>query len=151
MAFGPILQGMAPLVLALVIGAGAPAVQKPAFSGTWIIQPPNKAAGTERVIKQDDKTITITTSGRAATYQLDGVEHRQTLAMRGGEIVVLTKAQWDGSTVIVTVATAYPNNMKTLEKEIWSIDAAGQFVVDFTETAEGQPPHVMKIVHTKKN
>jgi len=150
-ALDPILEGMAPLLLALLIGAGVPAQQKPAFAGTWIIQPPNKAAGTERVIKQGAGTISITTSGRTTTYQLDGVERREARAARGGDVVFLTKAAWVGNTVVVTVSTAYPNNMKTLEKEIWSIDSAGQWIVDFTETAEGQPPRTMKIVHKKKS
>ncbi len=140
------------VIVALLAGAALGAAQKqPVFSGTWIIQPPNKAAGTERVIKQDDKTISITTSGRTATYELDGVEHRRTMAMRGGEIVILTRAAVERGTVVIAITTSYPNNMKTVENEVWSIDAEGQLVIDFTEIATGQAPRVLKIVHRKKN
>ena len=52
----------APLLVAGIVVTHAVAVigdqaaQKPLFSGIWIIQPPNKAAGVEQIVKQDDKT-----------------------------------------------------------------------------------------------
>jgi hypothetical protein len=141
------------LVVCLVMtcGASMAALQKPAFSGTWIIQPPNKAAGQEMVIKQDDKTLAITSGGRTMTHQLDGVERKESRPMRGGAVVQITKAEWAGKTIVITTSISYPNNMKTSAKEVWSIDDQGQLVMDFTETAEGQPPRVMKVTHKKKN
>jgi hypothetical protein len=132
--------------------AGAAAhSQRPAFSGTWIIQPPNKAAGMEQVVKQDDKTLTVSIAGRTMSHELDGVERRRTMSLRGGEVIILSTAAWDGSTIVVTTATAYPNRIKTVEKEIWSVDAQGHLVIDYTETVEGQPPRVIKVVHNKKS
>jgi hypothetical protein len=139
------------LVLLVVCQAGMSAGQRPSFSGTWIIQPPNKAAGQEQVIKQDDQTLSITSSGRTLIHKLDGVEHRETHAMRGGEIELINKAAWAGSTIVIETTTNYPNKMKTVAKEIWSIDAKGQLVIDFTETMEGQPPRVLKVIHIKKS
>ena len=57
------------LLVALVVAqaAAVSAIQKPSFSGIWIIQPPNKAAGVEQIVKQDDKTLTITSGGRPRT------------------------------------------------------------------------------------
>ena len=144
------------LVGAIVIAHAAAvipiqAVQKPSFTGTWIIQPPNKAAGVEQIVKQDDKTLSITSAGRTRTYQLNGVEHREATSTRIGEVVMVSKAAWDGRTIVITTATSYPNDMKTAEKEIWSIDNQGQLVIDFVETAPGQTPRVMKITHKKKS
>ena len=126
-------------------------LQKPSFSGTWIIQPPNKAAGVEQIVKQNDKTLSITSVGRTRTYQLNGVEHREATSTRVGEIVMVSKAAWEGRTITITTATSYPNDMKTTEIEIWSIDNQGQLVIDFTETAPGQQPRRLKITHKKKS
>lgn len=127
------------------------AIQKASFSGTWVIQPPNKAAGMEQVVKQDDKTLTITSGGRTRTHQLDGMEHREARSMRGGEIVMISKAGWEGRTIVITTTTSYPNDMKTVEKEIWSINDQGQLVIDYTETAPGAASRALKVTHTKKS
>ena len=142
---------LAAAVLVLIFGAGLAAAQQPTFSGTWIIQPPNKAAGKERTIKQDAKSISVTGPGRPMTCQLDGVQKRETVAMRGGEIVILTKAVWVKNTIVVEIVTMYPNNINTFERETWSIDAKGQLVIEFAETAEGQQVRSMKIVYKKKS
>jgi hypothetical protein len=127
------------------------ATQRPAFSGTWIIQPPNKAAGQEQIVKQDDKTLTVTNAGRTTSYQLNGVERREARSTRVGEVVMISKAAWEGRTIVITTATLYPNDMKTTEKEIWSIDKQGQLVIDFVETTKGEPPRTMTITHKKKS
>ena len=147
----------APLLVVAIVVVQAAAVitiqgvQKPSFSGTWIIQPPNKAAGMEQIVTQDDKTVSITSAGRTRTYQLNGVEHREARSMRGGEVVMVSKAAWEGSTIVITTATSYPNDMKTAEKEIWSIDNLGQLVIDYTENAPGAAPRTMKVTHKKKS
>ena len=137
--------------LLIVAGATLSAQQKPSFSGTWIIQPPNKAAGVEQVIKQDDKTLTVSSPGRSLVHVLDGLERKQTMASRVGDIVMQTKAAWEGNTIVITTLTSYPNNRKTVEKEIWSIDGQGQLVIDYTETSEGEPARVLKVTHKKKS
>ena len=156
----PILETMVRsirlLIVAMVLAHAATAIaiqagQKPSFSGTWIIQPPNKAAGVEQIVKQDDKTLSITSVGRTRTYQLNGVEHRVATATRVGEIVMVSKAAWEGRTITITTATSYPNDMKTTEKETWSIDNQGQLVIDFVETAPGEAPRKVKVTHKKKS
>jgi hypothetical protein len=139
------------VALVAVQAAAVSAIQKPSFSGTWIIQPPNKAAGMEQVVKQDDRTLAITTGGRTRTHQLDGVERREVRSMRGGEIVIVSKAAWAGRTIVITTATSYPNDMKTVENEIWSINDQGQLVLDYTETAPGAAARTLKITHTRKS
>ena len=139
------------VVTQAVTNISGQAVQKPSFSGTWIIQPPNKAAGAEQVVKQDDKTLTVTSVGPTRTYRLNGVESREARSSRVGEIVMVSKAAWEGRTIVITTATSYPNGMKTTEKEIWSIDNQGQLVIDFVGTAPGEATRTMKITHKKKS
>ena len=146
--------GIAALIIAVVFGVGLAARQKPNFSGRWIIEPPSKGAGQEIVVKQDDKTLSLTAgaSGRTLVHQLNGAEQRTAIPMRGGEVIMLTKAAWEGDTIVVTIATDYPNKMKTVAKEIWSIDAQGRLVIDSTETAEGQAAQVVnRVTHVRKS
>jgi hypothetical protein len=69
--------------------------------------------------------------------------------MRGESIVILSKAVWNGNTLVLTTDTSYPNGMKTKAIENWSLDGKGQFIIDYTETAEGQK-RAFKVIHTKK-
>jgi hypothetical protein len=144
---------------ALVAAVGAPdasarAEQRPNFSGRWVIVQPEKGAGQEQIIKHDDKMLSKTPvgdrGGPPATYQIDGVEHRAVLPMRGEQIVTVSKAAWEGNTLVVTILESYPNGMKLSVREVWSLDAQGRLVVDATESAQGQKPQVMKVVLQKK-
>lgn len=143
--------GLAGVAIALTaLSSVVQAAQKPALSGTWIVAPPAKGAGREIDVTQNDGTLTIVVAGRKMVYQLDGVERRRTMASRVGEIVMVTKASAEGKTIVITIATAYPNKLKTLEKEVWSIDDRGRLVRDSITTAEGQAPIVEKTLHTRK-
>lgn len=128
--------------------------QRPNFSGRWVIVEPAKGAGQEQVIKHDDKVLSKTPvgdrGGPPATYQLDGMEHRTVMSMRGEQIVSVTKAVWEGNTLVVTILETYPNGMKLNVKEVWSLDAQGRLVVEDTESVPGQKPQIMKIVLQKK-
>ena len=119
-----------------------------------MIVQPEKGAGQEQIIKHDDKVLTKTPvserGGPPATYELDGMEHRTVLPMGGQQIVTVTKAVWEGNTLVVTILENYPNGMKLNVKEVWSLDAQGRLVIEATESAERQKPQVMKIVLRKK-
>ena len=144
----------------LVPYAGAPEAsarmeQRPNFSGRWVIIQPEKGAGQEQIIKHDDKMLSKTPvgdrGGPPATYQIDGMEHRTVLPMRGEQIVSVTKAAWEGNTLVLTILENYPNGMKLNVKEVWSLDAQGRLVVEETESAPGQKPQLRKIVLQKKS
>ena len=158
---------MTPMRLATAIAAactlvavvGAPATlarmqQRPNFSGRWVIVEPPKGAGLEQIIKHDDKMLSKTPvserGGPPVTYQLDGMEHRAVMSMGGEQIVSVTKALWEGNSLVVTILESYPNGMKLSIREVWSLDAQGRLVIDQTESAERQKPQVMKIVLQKK-
>ena len=129
--------------------------QRPNFSGRWVIVEPARGAGQEQVIKHDDKILSKTPvsdrGGPPATYQLDGMEHRTVMSMRGEQIVSVTRAVWEGNTLVVTILEDYPNGMKLNVKDVWSFDAQGRLVIDETESAPGQKPQVRKIVFQKKS
>ena len=143
----------------LVAAIGAPGAlarvqQRPNFSGRWVVVQPEKGAGQEQIIKHDEKSLSKTPvgdrGGMPATYQIDGVEHRSVVPMQGQQIVNLTKAAWEGNTLVVTILESYPNGMKLNVREVWSLDEQGRLVIDATESAERQKPQVMKIVLQKK-
>jgi hypothetical protein len=135
-------------------GASGHEQPRPNFSGRWAIVEPAKGAGQEQVIKHDDKMLSKTPvgdrGGPPATYQLDGIEHRTVMSMGGEQIVTVTKALWEGNTLVVSIVENYPNGMKLNIKEVWSLDAQGRLVVEATESAERQKPQVMRIVLQKK-
>jgi hypothetical protein len=128
--------------------------QRPNFSGRWTIVLPEKGAGQEQIIKHDDKTLTKTPvsqrGGPPATYQIDGVEHRSVMPMQGEQIVIVNKALWEGNKLVITTIENYPTGQRLSIREVWSQDDQGRLVIEASETAEGQPPRVMKIVMQKK-
>ena len=154
MRFAGIAAACAVLSLAGAAPVIARAQARPNFSGRWVIVQPEKGAGQEQIIKHDDKVLTKTPvserGGPPATYELDGMEHRTVLPMGGQQIVTVTKAAWEGNTLVVTIQENYPNGMKLNVKEVWSLDAQGRLVIEATESAERQKPQVMKIVLQKK-
>jgi hypothetical protein len=83
-------------------------------------------------------------------YQLDGVERRQALPSGGAEITILATAAWEGDRIVIITNTTYPNGMKTQAKEVWSQDAQGRLVIDYTETGPTGPGPSMQVIHVKK-
>ena len=139
---------------AAVLVAAAGAQQKPHFSGGWVIPSPPEGSGREQQVTQDEKTLSVeqfaASGSRKTIYQLDGVERQQALPMRGGDITILAKAAWDGDRVVITNNTSYPNGMKTQSKEVWSLDAQGRLVIDYSEVGPTGPGPSMKVVYVKK-
>ena len=139
--------------LALTIGVGAQ--QKPNFSGRWVVVSPKEGAGQEQIVTHTDKTLTTQHASEGPshkmTYQLDGVERRLALPSHGSEIVILAKASWDADRVVITSHATYPNGMKTQSRDVWSLNAQGQLIVDSSETGPGgEKGPTVKIVYAKK-
>jgi hypothetical protein len=143
------------LAAVVVLATVAGAQQRPNFSGRWVITSPPEGAGREQVVTQDEKTLTVeqsSSSGQRKTiHQLDGVERQQALPMRGQEITVLSKAVWEGDRIAITSNTSYPNGMKTQSREVWSLDAQGRLVIDYTEIGPTGSAPAMKVVFVKKS
>lgn len=125
---------------------------KPSFSGQWVAVSPEKFAGRSQIVTQDATTLTIEQVAKDGThkmtYQLDGLERRQAIP-RGPDIAMLAKAAWDADRIVITTNISYPNGMKTQSKEVWSIDAQGRLVIDYTESGPTGPGDNTTVIYTK--
>ncbi len=144
------LFAAAVLVSASVVGAQ----QKPDFTGTWVVVSPAEAAGQEQVVRHTATTLSTghesTGDGHNAAYKLDGSESRNELTSHGQAIVTISKAVWDANTVVITIATTYPDGRKLDSKQTWSMDEAGRLVIEHSQTMTGQPARSGTVVHTRK-
>ena len=140
-------------VLSLVFAATtATAQDKPNFSGSWtLVVDPNAPAPTGRgggggglgqaaTITQDAKTLTITRTTQNGeikiVYNLDGSESKNMMMGRGGQTEQISKATWDGNTLVVTTNFTMGENAVT-RTEKYSLDAQGQLVVATTAPGRG--------------
>jgi hypothetical protein len=142
------------LVLAFVIQAAAPQ-QKPDFSGRWVGVSPAENAGNEQVITQDASTLRTghpsEGGSHSSTYNLDGTESKNIIVSHGEDIVTLSRAVWNGNQLVVTEATTYPDGRKSQSREVWSLDAQGQLVIELTMTPPGQTTETkMTLVYRKQ-
>ncbi len=139
----------------LTVGATAQTQQKPNFSGHWVIVSPPEGAGDEQIVKQDEKTLSTEHAseggGHKMIYQLDGVERRQALPSHGQEIVILATAAWEGDRIVINSRATYPNGMKTQSKEVWSLDAQGRLLIDYSERGPTGPGPTTKVIYVKKS
>lgn len=141
----------------MIAGSWLQAPAKPDFSGRWTLDarrststPSGPAAmfGSSFVAKQDAKTLTldITFPGGSlqAVYLLDGSDSRNTMPGPAGDEVIVSRASWDGSRlVIVTKSTELQNDQPVpleTRRVIW-IGADGSITLERTGTpVELVPP-----------
>lgn len=138
--------------LSLVFAAAtATAQDKPNFSGSWtLVVDPNAPApsgrggggglGQAATITQDAKTLTITRTtqnGEVKTvFNLDGSESKNMMMGRGGQTEQVSKAVWEGNTLVVTTNFTMGETAATRTQK-FSLDASGQLVVATTSPGRG--------------
>jgi hypothetical protein len=138
----------------VLLAAAAAAQNKPNFTGTWaIVSEKKESRQTDQVVGQTATTLAIghaSEGGRhQAVYRLDGTENKNVISSHGGQIVSISKASWTGDKLTITTATTYPNGRKRDDKQIWSLDAEGRLIVEYTQsTAQG--PKTGKTIYTKR-
>jgi hypothetical protein len=110
---------------------------KPNFSGTWRATDPPVGAvlGAQVVVVQSETAITLTYGGRETVYTFDGTE--TDLKNTGGGTVT-ARAKWDAGKLTLTTVTSV-NGRPTEATMVWSLDAAGDLVV---ESSSGGGPAV---------
>jgi hypothetical protein len=132
----------------VVMTAGLLAQAKPNFAGKWtmVAQPAADAGqgggrrggrggrggfGQEMTIAQDASTLTINYSvgGQNPTpvkvvYKLDGSESKNTMMGRGGQMEQVSKAAWQGNTLVITTTTQNGE-----QKRVLSMDGANLKIV----------------------
>ena len=141
------------IVAVAMISAHA-AQPRPNFSGRWIVVSPEKGKGVEQIVTHDAKALTVenTRQGPAMrqTYLLDGLEHKNTMSARGARITITYRAVWEKNALAISSSQLYPNGMKVQLRDVWSLDAKGQLVIDSTESGPGGTGPATRIVHVKK-
>jgi hypothetical protein len=139
----------------LLLQASFLAQEKPDFSGRWVVLAPADGAGSEQRVTYDRKANTLTLAhdsegdGHKLVYKLDGTENRNALTSHGSEIVILSKAQWTGDQITITSVATYPDGRRMESKQVWSLDAGGQLVIDGTETMDRKTTAI-RVVHKKR-
>jgi hypothetical protein len=143
------------LAAAILTSVPPAAVQaKPDFSGTWIVVSPADAAGQEETIRHDEKTFTKGHAsgggGHNFTYKLDGTESRNVLSVHAGEqIVLLAKASWEESALVIIEAVTYPDGRKRESRAKHWLDDKGLLHVEMVELADGKPQPPVHVVSRK--
>jgi len=137
--------------LSLVLAATTAVAQdKPNFSGSWtLVADPNAPApgrggggglGAAATLTQDAKTLTITRTtqqGEVKTvFNLDGSESKNMMMGRGGQTEQVSKAVWEGNTLVVTTNFTMGENAVTRTQK-FMLDATGQLVVATTSPGRG--------------
>jgi len=137
--------------LSLVFAATtAKAQDKPNFAGSWaLVVDPNAPApgrggggglGQAATITQDAKTLTITRTTQNGeikiVYNLDGSESKNMMMGRGGQTEQISKAAWEGNTLVVTTNYTMGEAAVTRTQK-FSLDASGQLVVATTAPGRG--------------
>ena len=138
--------------LSLVLAATtATAQDKPNFSGSWtLVVDPNAPPPTGRggggglgqaaTLTPDAKTLTITRTtqnGEVKTvFNLDGSESKNMMMGRGGQTEQVSKATWEGNTLVVTTNFTMGEAAVTRTQK-FSLDASGQLVVATTAPGRG--------------
>ena len=80
--------------------------------------------------------------GPVATYNLDGSESRNAAVTGVG--VTIARATWEGERLVI-VETTTPEGKTVQTKRVWSLDQAGQLVVE-----TGDDPSKQVVVYRKQ-
>ena len=144
--------------LSMVLGTASLVIAqaKTNFAGKWtLVVDPNAPAPTGRggrgggfgglgqggSIEQNDKTITVTTTGQAgevkSVYNLDGSESKNAVNFGGNAIERVSKAKWDGAKLVIETTTNIQGNPVT-STQTWSL-AEGNLVIESTSNFGGNP------------
>ena len=137
--------------LSLVFAASiAQAQDKPNFAGSWtLVVDPNAPApgrggggglGQAATLTQDAKTLTITRTTQNGevklVFNLDGSESKNMMMGRGGQTEQVSKAAWEGTTLVVTTNYMMGETAATRTQK-FSLDASGLLVVATTSPGRG--------------
>jgi len=139
--------------LSLVFAASvAQAQDKPNLSGSWtLVVDPNAPApsgrgggggglGQAATLTQDAKTLTVTRTTQNGevkiVYNLDGSESKNMVQGRGGQMEQVSKAAWEGNTLVITTNFQMGETAATRTQKMM-LDASGQLVVSTTSPGRG--------------
>jgi hypothetical protein len=112
----------------------------PDFSGRWVCVSPLRMSEIEMTVTQTARTLRADTgvASLAMTYTLDGAETRHVFPLSTGDIVVLARATWRGSTLEIDEHSTYPDEPKTHRTQTWSMKGS-QLAVLYNVETDGRP------------
>jgi hypothetical protein len=119
-------------VITIAVTARVGAQARPDFSGTW-------GSPASLTIKQDARTLTVTTGGETRTYNLDGSDSRfERRSDRGTTSQLTSQATWVGSALVITTTTV--SSIGTWEDlEVYSLDYGPKLTVVRVGTQTTRP------------
>ena len=149
--------------MAVILPFAAHAQGKPDFSGTWTLDtaksdpaPAGRGGGgggaATLTIKQTATELAIQSEGRQGpqtmTYKLDGSESKNEQMGRGGAQTIVSKAKWDGASLIIDT-TREIQGMSITTHEVRKLDNGGKEmkVESTTQTPQGEVKR--NVVYTK--
>ncbi len=141
------------VVMAVSVGS---AQSKPNFSGTWIQIAPADQAGEEILVKHDATTLSQEHPSEGGSHSLkyivDGKEHQaEPIGMGSGhEVTTKYTATWQGATVVVEETSDYQSGLHRVARSVWSIDAKGQLVIDFSGNMPDGSQMKIQMIYKKK-
>ena len=149
--------------MAVILPFAAHAQGKPDFSGTWTLDtaksdpaPAGRGGGgggaATLTIKQTATELAVQSEGRQGpqtmTYKLDGSESKNEQMGRGGAQTIVSKAKWDGASLIIDT-TREIQGMSITTHEVRKLDNGGKEmkVESTTQTPQGEVKR--NVVYTK--
>lgn len=149
------MGSLSAVALTIVSLVAVPLAQsRPDFSGTWTVVSPADSAGQEEAFEQDARTLSIGHPSKAGrhrrTYRLDGTETKSVWQSHGEDVVTVSRAVWDGATLVITEKTRYPDNRTLDARHTLSLTADGRLERTFTGRLNGEPVPDVKTVSRKR-
>ena len=135
------------------IATTALAQARPDFSGRWTLETSVPSGVTTEfpslIVKQNAATLTagqVEGGHHTSTYRLDGREHEVAI----GPTKSVSKATWDGQTLVIDRTDTLPTGRSRTFKYQWSLDDAGKLTIKSTEILESSGPRTVTNVYVKK-
>ena len=140
------------LSIAALWASVASAQTGPNFSGTWepVGLPEATASAQVQTVVHTKDTLTLghrsEHDGHKFAYKTDGSENRSTLM--NVESVATVTVTADGLTI--ARVDKYPDGRIRENRQVWTLDPAGNLVIESTDGLKGEPPTTRKQVYRKR-
>jgi len=109
--------------------------------------------GQQFQIIQDASTLTVVRNTQAGeirqVYRLDGSESRNTLAMGANQIETVSRAAWEGQTLVIVTPMTF-GNMGGETRLRLSLDASGALVAEVNRTGGQGGGQTMRMTYTRQ-
>jgi hypothetical protein len=139
----------------IVTGIATTALAQPGpnFSGRWTLETSVPSGVTSErptlIVKHDGRTLTaghVEGGHHASTYTLDGQEHEAAI----GPSRSVSKATWEGRTLVIDRTDTLPTGRSRTFKYEWSLDDSGKLTIKSTEILDSTGPRTVTNVYVKK-